>query len=240
MPAAVGVQVTSVPKVGASCTVRGVPGVTCTVPTAHGSATICQDGTYTYTPATGYTGLDSFRYEIIDGSGQRASANVDVTISGQPDVVTSVTLSPVAPLPGAAVTAIVSSGNIGPVSALDVSVTLQIPAGMDGVIASHGGRHAAMTGVVTWPVIASIPASTPSFASYTVSFVPTPNSFVVVSSNATTPSAESSVANNVSEATLLASATPVPSLEGWMLTLLSFLLVGIAFLSQRSNVNKNS
>lgn len=226
MPAAVAVQATSGLKAGALCTVRGAPGVTCTVPTAHGSVTLCQDGTYTYTPATGYTGIDGFRYEIIDGSGQRASANVDVTISGQPDVITSVTLSPVGPLPGTAVTATVSYGNIGLVSALNVSVTLQMPPGLVGVVASNGGIYDVTTGLVSWPPITTLPPNVVVAGSYTVSLM-MPTTTLTVVSGATVPGGEISVANNSTQATL-AAAVPVPGLSGSMLLLLGLFLLLLA------------
>ncbi|MCE9560704.1 MAG: cellulose binding domain-containing protein [Planctomycetes bacterium] len=48
---------------------------------AHGTVVRNTDGTITYTPTTGYTGLDTFTYSISDGRGGTASGSVTVTIS---------------------------------------------------------------------------------------------------------------------------------------------------------------
>jgi hypothetical protein len=40
------------------------------------------DGSFQYTPASGYAGDDFFVYEITDGTGQTAEANVDISILG--------------------------------------------------------------------------------------------------------------------------------------------------------------
>ena len=48
---------------------------------AHGTAAVNPDNTVTYTPATGYSGPDSFTYTIDDGKGGTASATVAITVS---------------------------------------------------------------------------------------------------------------------------------------------------------------
>lgn len=55
---------------------------------AHGTVAIGTGGTsLTYTPATGYTGADSFTYTVADGNGGTATASVAVTVSpNQPPV----------------------------------------------------------------------------------------------------------------------------------------------------------
>ncbi len=57
----------------------------------HGTATLNPDATVTYTPATGYTGTDSFNYTVDDGHTGTDQARVAVTVSGQvppPDLLT--------------------------------------------------------------------------------------------------------------------------------------------------------
>ena len=55
------------------------------------------NGTFTYTPATGYTGADSFTYTLKDGSGMTANGAVDITVG-------STTTPPPTDLPPMAVT----------------------------------------------------------------------------------------------------------------------------------------
>ncbi|RAW00970.1 Ig-like domain-containing protein [Pseudochryseolinea flava] len=55
--------------------------------TAHGTVTINQDGTYTYTPASNYNGSDSFTYTVCDNFATPgcSSATVNITISAVAD-----------------------------------------------------------------------------------------------------------------------------------------------------------
>ena len=46
----------------------------------HGTAVIQPDKTVTYTPDTGYTGADSFTYDISDGNGGTATATVNLMV----------------------------------------------------------------------------------------------------------------------------------------------------------------
>ncbi len=52
-----------------------------TIATAHGSVVLNADGSFTYTPTSGYTGTDTFNYSIQDSAGQTASATVTITIT---------------------------------------------------------------------------------------------------------------------------------------------------------------
>ncbi|MFC1547207.1 Ig-like domain-containing protein [Candidatus Neomarinimicrobiota bacterium] len=52
---------------------------------ANGTASIEQDGTITYVPAPDFNGSDNFSYNISDGNGGSASANVSVTINAVND-----------------------------------------------------------------------------------------------------------------------------------------------------------
>ncbi|WP_197480153.1 cadherin-like domain-containing protein, partial [Anabaena sp. 4-3] len=54
--------------------------------TSYGSLVNNNDGTYTYTPNTGYYGFDSFTYSVSDGQGGVSTATVNINVS-QPYVV---------------------------------------------------------------------------------------------------------------------------------------------------------
>jgi CshA-type fibril repeat protein len=47
---------------------------------AHGTVTIAADGTFVYTPAAGFSGVDTVTYTVQDASGQRVRATVTVTV----------------------------------------------------------------------------------------------------------------------------------------------------------------
>ncbi|MEO1298257.1 MAG: Ig-like domain-containing protein, partial [Cyanobacteria bacterium J06636_16] len=49
----------------------------------NGTVSLNSDGTFTYTPTAGFTGTDSFVYEISDGNGGTAQATAIVSVSGQ-------------------------------------------------------------------------------------------------------------------------------------------------------------
>ncbi|PSL25796.1 Ig-like domain-containing protein, partial [Chitinophaga ginsengisoli] len=52
---------------------------------AHGSVVVNTDGTYTYTPATGYEGTDSFTITISDGQGGTTTVTVNITVNPPPN-----------------------------------------------------------------------------------------------------------------------------------------------------------
>ncbi|WP_203156012.1 tandem-95 repeat protein [Methylobacterium aquaticum] len=66
---------------------------------ANGTVVLAEDGSYAYTPATGFSGRDSFTVEVGDGSGGVARATVAVTVAAKPVLVPPPGAS--APLPGA-------------------------------------------------------------------------------------------------------------------------------------------
>ena len=57
----------------------------------HGMVMLNADGSFTYTPASGYSGPDSFAYTASDGTASSAPATVSLTVKPQTDSVTIVT-----------------------------------------------------------------------------------------------------------------------------------------------------
>ncbi len=53
---------------------------------AHGTVTINPNGTFSYTPALAYTGTDTFRYDVYDGTSASAPVTVTLTITQGPNV----------------------------------------------------------------------------------------------------------------------------------------------------------
>jgi hypothetical protein len=51
---------------------------------AHGTATASASGSFAYTPASGFTGADSFQYEALDSAGDYATGTVTVTVEARP------------------------------------------------------------------------------------------------------------------------------------------------------------
>jgi VCBS repeat-containing protein len=55
--------------------------------TAHGSLALNSDGSFTYTPTTGYSGPDSFQYQATDGYFASNVATVTLTVANDPPVI---------------------------------------------------------------------------------------------------------------------------------------------------------
>ena len=52
----------------------------------HGTLSLKADGSFTYTPAAGYVGSDSFTYEASDGTAQSAAATATITVAAPVDL----------------------------------------------------------------------------------------------------------------------------------------------------------
>jgi hypothetical protein len=53
--------------------------------TAHGGhVNLAADGSFTYTPASGYSGTDSFNYTLLDGRGGQANGTASITLNTSP------------------------------------------------------------------------------------------------------------------------------------------------------------
>lgn len=54
-----------------------------TVAAAHGTVSVAQDGTFSYTPTFGFTGSDSFSFTASDGTATSSEATVNITVANQ-------------------------------------------------------------------------------------------------------------------------------------------------------------
>jgi VCBS repeat-containing protein len=56
----------------------------------NGTVTVAVDGTYVYTPKTGFSGTDSFTYQVKDADGATATATVTITVENAGPLVTAI------------------------------------------------------------------------------------------------------------------------------------------------------
>ena len=115
---------------------------------SHGTLTLNADGSFTYTPTTGFLGPDSFTYQANDGSVDSNMAAVTVTVSqGMP---AAITLTPESrPL------------TLTPSTTGSVTVALTRPAGPAGQVVTLLSSNSAMASV---PPSVTIPANASSTA----------------------------------------------------------------------------
>jgi large repetitive protein len=62
--------------------------------TSHGTITLNSNGSFTYTPMTGYTGSDSFTYRASDGTNSSNVATATITVSSAPLALSSLSVNP--------------------------------------------------------------------------------------------------------------------------------------------------
>ena len=143
---------------GDSLTVNGV-----TQPN-HGTAAINADGTVTYTPDENYYGPDSFTYTISDGNGGTDTATVNITVNqAVSNLYIKTTTSNQNPTTGESFVLKYKLGNKGPDEAKNVTITFQIPEGLDFVnISVDNGKYTynETTRTVTW-TLDSVPVGDP-------------------------------------------------------------------------------
>ncbi|MBX0291681.1 DUF11 domain-containing protein [Hymenobacter sp. HSC-4F20] len=148
-------------------------------------------------PATGpLTATAIISSEETDNRTTNNVASVSVAVTAQADVTTTVT-GPASISPGASVTYNVLTLNNGPSPAASVAQTVQLPAGLAGVVVSGGGSYNSTSGLVTFPTLSSLPAGSSNGVTHTVSFTAPVAAFTVVGS-VTTSTAETTTANNTS------------------------------------------
>jgi VCBS repeat-containing protein len=104
---------------------------------ANGSVTYNSDGTFTYTPGTDFSGVDTFTYTISDGS-KTATATVSVTVNGVNDAPVAADDSASGNEGTAIVTANVLANDTDVDNALDASGVTAYTQGANGGVAYNG------------------------------------------------------------------------------------------------------
>ena len=178
------------------------PGVQSALALAQGTFSVTPEGTVTFTPSGAFAGVVTVPYTASDVLGQTASpANITIIVRGA-DVANSVS-GPTAAAPGAQVQYTVTTANLGPLPATNVVPTLQLPAGLSGVVVGNGGTYDAGSGLVTFAASGLAAGGTP--ATNTVRFT-APASGSVAGTTANTATEPDPVApNNVASITTLIS-----------------------------------
>ncbi len=92
----------------------------------HGSVDTNNDGTVTYTPDAGFSGVDSFEYTVTDGS-ESDEATVTITVGDVVDLTISVDVDNDSPEADDMVTYTITVINDGPDDATGVVVTDELP-----------------------------------------------------------------------------------------------------------------
>ena len=151
---------------------------------AHGTVTINANGSYVYTPSSGYSGPDAFTYTVTDGAGQTATATVVLTVT--PLAVNDAVTTPYA----TPVTIDVVSNDHG--QALSLTSVAQ-PAAGTGSVTITGGQAVytpptGFSGTTTFSYVVTDAAGRTSTAVVTVT-VPAPSAWPRLTTQAPHPRA---------------------------------------------------
>jgi uncharacterized repeat protein (TIGR01451 family) len=112
---------------------------------AHGALVLSSDGLFTYKPARGFVGTDSFRYSLSNSAGS-SSATVTIDVPARGQLVVSLSAPKVAAR-GSSFTYTVQVVNAGPDPASGVTTVVDIPIG----VTVTGSSLSTSTRSVTWP-----------------------------------------------------------------------------------------
>ena len=178
------------------------PGVqaTLTLP-GRGTFSVTPAGVVTFTPSGTFAGTITVPYTAGDVLGEVAApANITIILRGA-DIANTVS-GPTAAGPGARVQYTITTANLGALPATNVVPTLQLPAGLGGVLTSSGSYNAA-TGLVTFGTVNLAAGGTP--ATNTVSFGAPASGSVTGTTGNTAAEADPVSTNNVTSITTLVS-----------------------------------
>ena len=222
---------------GSTFTVTGNP--------SHGTVTMNPDGSYTYTPANGYSGTDSFTYTVCEAAPYQAlcsTATVAITVASSiTDLQANGAPTQTVPV-NTPVTVVTRCVNNGPLAAVNATCTVTgIPASAAGTSvpksgAAAGGAAAGTTCTPTNPV-ASFAVG--AVITCTTTFTPTQVGTYVLPTTVSSDTPESNLTNNTAPSIVIVvaketPAVPVPVGSRWMLALLGLLLAGGAMLVLRT------
>jgi uncharacterized repeat protein (TIGR01451 family) len=116
---------------------------------SHGTLTLDTNGGFTYTPATNFTGTDSFTYVANDGATNSGVATVTLTVLPSADVVVLKT-GPTIAMAGSNLVYTITVTNRGPATATNILVSDQLPAGLTFVSATPA-TVTVSNNLATWP-----------------------------------------------------------------------------------------
>ena len=133
------------------------------------------------------------------------NANLSVTVGATANVAATITAGAASATPGQTGTFNVSFSNSGPQAAAGVVPSVQLPAGLVGVVATNGGIYDSFTGVVSYSGLTTLAngASTASVITFTV---PVAGPVTATASISTTTNEAGQTANNRANAAI--SVTP--------------------------------
>jgi uncharacterized repeat protein (TIGR01451 family) len=126
---------------------------------AHGTLTLSANGSFTYSPAFLFVGIDSFTYTLKNTSGS-STATVTIDVPARADL--SVTVSaPSSAKTGSSFTYTVKLTNNGPDPASGIVTAFYVPSGLKVTSVSSGARQG--LGLYTWSVTTLAPSASLTF-----------------------------------------------------------------------------
>lgn len=160
--------------------------------------------TYT-TPASGpLNNVALVATATAEGNTANNRSAVTTAVTTVADLAVSVS-GPAGAVAGNPVTYSITTTNNGSSTALNSTTTVQLPTGLVGVVVSGGGTYNGVTGLVTFPVLATQPAGS---VTNTISLVAPATSQLVVTANTAADNEEVTTNNSATATTTLTAPTP--------------------------------
>ena len=180
----------------ANDTLNGATIVSKTNP-AHGTLTLNANGSFTYTPARHFDGVDSFTYTLRNSSGS-SSATVTIDVPARADL--SVTLSaPLTANPASPFSYTMTVRNAGPDPAIGVIASLSLPAGLT-IISVSSGHPLQLFGLLIWSTGTLAPNASLSYTVVVEVNRKAPSTLTVLAAAAATGSIDPNLSDNVATA----------------------------------------